>query len=123
MVKTSLVGPDIEFGEAVLSALDAAKFPVTVAFWLQRGDADRWELVISTPRYGEKDAYLQLTLAMEGRVPSDLHYPIRVESNRHPMIRELRKIFGKAASVKGMRLGLHTIGGVFINDGYVYRIK
>jgi len=122
MAKTSLVGPDLELGEAVLSALDDAGFPVTVALWLQKTEEHRWELVISTPRYGDKDVYLQFTLAIRGRVPEVL-VPVRIESNRHPMIQELRKIFGKTKSVKGMRLGLRTLGGTFINDGYVYRIK
>jgi hypothetical protein len=122
MAKTSLVGPDIELGETVLAALDAAGFPVTVALWVQKTEEDRWELIISTPRYGDKDVYLQFTLAIRGRVPEVL-VPVRIESNRHPIIKELRKIFGKTASIKGMRLGLQTFGGTFINDGYVYRIK
>jgi hypothetical protein len=121
MVKASLVGPDIEIGETVLSALDAAKFPVSAALWLQTGD-EPWELVISTPRYPDKDVRLQFVLAIRDRVPL-VDVPIRLLSNRNPMIQELRKIFGKTASVRGMRLGLHTIGGTFINDGYVYRIK
>ncbi len=40
-----------------------------------------------------------------------------------PFIKGLRKMFGKAKSVEGMRLGLQTIGGRFIEDAYVYRIS
>jgi hypothetical protein len=52
---------------------------------------------------------------------SDL--PIKLESNSRPLIKALRKMFGNTASVKGMRLGLQSIGGTWIDDGYVYRIK
>jgi hypothetical protein len=50
-------------------------------------------------------------------------YPIRLEGNSHPLIKELRKIFARTASVEGMRLGGHAIGGVWLDDAYVYRIK
>jgi hypothetical protein len=118
---------DIEFGEEVLSALDAAKFPITVALWLRETQEDAWELVLGTPLYdrpGPKDAYRRLTAAFsaDGRVPmGDL--PIRLESNRRPLIKGLRRLFAKAASVKGMRLGLQSIGDVWIDDAYVYRIR
>jgi len=39
------------------------------------------------------------------------------------MIKALRKMFGKARSVEGMRLGGQSIGGVWVDDAYVYRIR
>jgi hypothetical protein len=39
------------------------------------------------------------------------------------LIRALRKLFGKTANVDGMRLAGQTIGGVWIDDAYVYRIR
>jgi len=39
-----------------------------------------------------------------------------------PFIKALRKIFGKAKSVEGMRLGGQTRGNRFLDDAYVYRI-
>jgi hypothetical protein len=122
MVKALLVGPDVEFGEGVLAALDAAKFPVTVALWVREREEDNWELVISTPRYPDRDAHLQFFRALGDAVPPG-NVPIRLESNRRPFIKALRKIFGKAASVKGVRLGLQMIGGTWITDAYVYRVK
>lgn len=127
MAKTTLVGPDLALAEEILGTLDAAKFPITVALWLLQKERDEWKLVIATPLYdqlGAQKAYLQLikTLSSDGPVAlSDL--PIRLESNHRPLIKALRKLFGKAASVQGMRLGLQSIGGVWIDDAYVYRIK
>jgi hypothetical protein len=38
-------------------------------------------------------------------------------------IRTLRRIFGKAASVEGMRLGGQMIGSRSLDEAYVYRIS
>jgi hypothetical protein len=105
----------------VLGALDKAGFPVTVCLWNLRTD-DEWELVIASPRFKHRGVYREIFDAMEGQL-APLDPPIRVESNRRPWIQALRKMFGKAASIRGMRLGLQTIGDTYIRDAYVYRIK
>lgn len=51
------------------------------------------------------------------RMPTTL-----VMRTNEPLIRGLRKIFGKTRSVAGMRLGGQTIGDRFIEDGCVYRV-
>ncbi|MEO5923535.1 MAG: hypothetical protein ABIR70_06890 [Bryobacteraceae bacterium] len=126
MVRAPLVIPDIMFGEAFLSALDSAHFPLTVALWLKE-DEDRWVLVLSTPLYDEvggTEAYVRLIGALSTEGPIALiDYPIRLESDNDPFVRDLRKKFGKTSSVEGMRLGGHTIGGKWIEDAYVYRVK
>ena len=38
-------------------------------------------------------------------------------------IRELRRIFGKAKSVDGMRIGRQMIGDRFVEDAYMYRVS
>jgi hypothetical protein len=127
MVKVPLVTPDVAWGEAILAALDTAKFPVTAALWILQDDEKKWELVIATPLYdkvGQRNAYMRLIEALEPTGNIFLGgLPLRLESNKRPLIRTLRKIFGRAASVEGMRLGLQSIGNVWVQDGYVYRIK
>ncbi len=111
----------------ILGLLDAAKFPITVAMWLFERERDEWTLIVATPLYdqlGAHKAYLRLIeiLSVDGPVAlSDL--PIRLESARRPMIKALRKMFGKATPVSGMRLGHQSVGGVWIDDAYIYRIK
>ncbi len=125
MVEAPLVVPDLEFGKRVLHLLDAARFRFTVALWLKSDDD--WSLVIGTPVYEEAGpigAYstLRTALSTDGRViVSDL--PIRLEGQKNPFIKSLRKIFAKTASVEGMRLGGQRVGGTWIDDAYVYRIK
>jgi hypothetical protein len=41
---------------------------------------------------------------------------------KDPFIRDLRKLFGTAKNVTGMRLGGQSFGDRFVEDGYVYRI-
>ena len=128
MVKTTLVGPDIGFGLEILDLLERNKFPVSVALWLKERDSEEWNLLIGTSlydRHGQKGAYLRLIAALssEGQGPIALSdYPIILRGNRDPLIRGLRKLFAKTASVEGMRLGGHVIGGIWIPDAYVYRI-
>jgi len=72
MVKTSLVSADIEFGKSTLAKLDAARFPVTVAFWQYNEDDGDWTLVLGTPLYekfGAKEAYLRLIGALSTEKP------------------------------------------------------
>jgi hypothetical protein len=113
----------------VLDLLDRNKFPVSVALWLKERDSDEWNLLFGTSlydRHGQKGAYRRLLAALsaEGREPIALSdYPVILKGNRDPLIRGLRKLFAKAASAEGMRLGGHTIGGIWIPDAYVYRIR
>jgi hypothetical protein len=128
MVKTILVGPDLAYGEQILSALDQAKFPIAAAFWmLQTERSEEWRLLIATPLYdkfGPAVSYRKLreALSVEGPI-SMIDLPVRLEGTRKPFIRALRKRFGKTASIEGMRLRLQSIGDTWIDDGYVYRIK
>ena len=125
MVEAPLVVPDVEFGRKILRALDVAQFPLTVAAWLKENDD--WNLVLATPLYeeiGVKEAYRRLLAALSTEGPVYLAgLPLRLEGQRSPFVKALRKTFGKTVSVEGMRLGGHTIGGTWVGDGYIYRIK
>jgi hypothetical protein len=125
MVEAPLVIPDVKFGKNVLRVLDAAGFPISAAMWLKE-DTD-WTLVLWSPLYeeaGPRGAYLRLRAALSTEGPISLgELPIRLEGHRSPLIKALRKTFGKTTSVEGTRLGGHSISGTWIDDGYVYRIK
>ena len=126
MVKETLVGLDVELGNQILGMLDAAKFPVPVALWIQREEEERWRLLLASPLYdrlGPRKAYRML---VDTLWPSDqdwVNSPIILQSTRTPLVRELRRIFGKAAKLTGMRLGGQTIGGVWVDEAYVYRVQ
>jgi hypothetical protein len=127
MAKKILVDADLRLGDKILELLDAAKFPISVAVWILTEQEGEWKLVIGTPLYekaGPLEAYGQVIKAIRRDNPESRDFDdVRLMSNREPFIRELRHLFGKRQSVKGMRLGGHHIGGAWLDDAVVYRIK
>jgi hypothetical protein len=70
----------------------------------------------------KRKAYEEVFEALQGR----FHYtlpPIMVLPTKDPFIRDLRKLFGKAKDVTGMRLGGQKIGNRFVDNAYVYRVQ
>ena len=125
MAKETLLNSDVAFGERVLKALDTAGFPVPVALWLRKGDDETMKLLLASPLYdklGIRDAYLKLVGALSGE-KDRFQFSYGLTSTRDPLIRDLRKAYGKTHDADGMRLRSQTLGGVFIDEGYVYRIR
>ncbi len=126
MAKKALLDADLKLGEKILDSLDAAKFPISVAIWILT-EEDGWEFVIGTPIYetgGPSDAHRKLIAALRKDDPESMAFrDVRLMGDHNPFVGELRRLFGKTASVAGMRLGGHRIGGLWLEDGVVYRIK
>jgi|SRR5580698_10731499 hypothetical protein len=126
MAKKVLVDADVQLGEKILGLLDAAKFPISVALWTLT-EEDGWKFVIGTPLYekeGPGEAHRRLIVALRRDDPESRDFDdVQLKTNRDPFVRELRRLFGKTASVKGMRLGSRYIGGVWLDDAVVYRVK
>lgn len=126
MVKDSLVGLDLDLGRRVLAVLDAAHFRVPVALWIHRGEEDKWRLLLGTPLYdrlGPGKAYRKLVDTLWNTEHDWVHSPIRLESTRKPLVRDLRRTFGKTDDADGMRLGGQMIGDTWVDEAYVYRIR
>ena len=101
MVKETLVGLNVAGGEKILAMLDAAKFPVTVALWMLYGEEgdERWRLVLASPLYdklGHREAFLKMFRTLSGSNHDWAASPISLEPPRAPLIRDLRKKFGKS---------------------------
>ena len=128
MDKATLVGIDVEAGKNLLKLLDGAEFKVVAALWLLLPEFADWRLWIASPvvdAEGIRAAYRKIYSAWRTVPEADSidFAQINAVSPKNPLIRELRRRFGKTASVEGMRLGGHTIGDRFVEDAYVYRIK
>jgi hypothetical protein len=126
MVKTALVSTDLEQGREALDALDRAGINVNVAWWAYLPEYEDWRLVLSSRKFdnvGRSDAYGMLHNSLNAagipiqKQPVSLILPMSDST-----IKSLRKVFGKAASVDGMRLGGQVFGHRFIEDAFVYRI-
>ena len=127
MDKTTMVGVEISKGAEVVEILDHANLKVSVALWAYLSEYEDWRLVIAGRHFDlpdPRDGYRVLREALEsGGLTRQKTPPVLILPTTDPFVRELRRIFGKAKSVEGMRLGGQTIGDRFIHDAYVYRIS
>jgi hypothetical protein len=125
MDQATLVSPDVAVGREALTALDDARIKQIVALLAVFPEYGDWRMVISSPSLDQTRqlrAYEQVTEALQGRFIYTLP-TIMVLPTKDPFVRELRRMFGKAKDVTGMRLGGQMIGNRFISDAYVYRIQ
>jgi hypothetical protein len=125
----ALTEPDIDFARTVWQWTREDKlFPAVGVLWLFGPESGEWHLVLATPRVDEiglRRAYEELA-RVTGRVPSNsVHQLSRIQlvSPKQPSYQALRSVFGKTASVEGVRLGNTQIGGLYINDAYLYEVR
>ena len=127
MDKAAFVNVDIERGAEILRALDEADLNVKVVLWLHLPEYEDWRLVLASRSFDAADpreAYGLVHKALDAAGFPIEHTPaLLILPMNDPSIRDLRRIFGKAKSVLGMRLGGQMIGDRFIEDGYAYRIS
>jgi hypothetical protein len=127
MDKAALVATDFTVGAEILKALDRSELLISVALWLHSPEYEDWRLVLSSRELdaaalAEAYGLVHDTLSAAGisleRTPALL-----ILKMSDPFIRSLRRIFGKAKDVEGMRLGGQLVGDRFIEDAIVYRIR
>jgi hypothetical protein len=125
--KTALAGFEVENGAKILRTLDDAGLQIKVALWAFLGEYDEWRLVLSSRKFNDgslQDAYGLLHEALDAAgFPLELTPTVVIFRTTDPFVKDLRKIFGKAKSVEGMRLGGQTIGKRYLDDAFVYRIS
>ncbi len=125
MDQATLVGPDIEIGREALAALDAAGIKPNVAMLAVLPEYGDWRLILSSPSLDQAHllkAHEQVASVLRGQFVYRLPV-IMILPSKDPFIRELRRAFGKASDVSGMRLGGQMIGNRFLDSAYVYRVQ
>ena len=125
MDQATLVGPDLSAGREIVSMLDAAQIKKITALFAIFPDYSDWRLVLSSPSL-DQNHFLKAGEKVHGILHGKFDHPlppIMILPTKDPFVRELRKIFGKAKNVEGMRLGGQTIGNRFVDAAYVYRIQ
>ena len=124
----TLDGVDIEFGRKMWQSLRNNKdFPIQGILWLWEPETGGWHLVIASPKVdtlGPRDAYVELAPIMRG-ISADSSQRIKIEliSPKQPLYQALRSVFAQTASVEGARLGNTMVGGMFIDEAYLYEIR
>ena len=125
---TALDGADVEFGRKMWQSLrDNKDFPIQGILWLWEPETGGWHLVIASPKVdtlGPRDAYRELATVSRGN-SSDSSQRLKIEliSPKHPMYQALRSVFAQTASVEGARLGNTQVGGMFIDEAYLYEVR
>jgi|SRR5665213_984037 len=127
MDKTALVGLDIERGSQIIRALDDADLKPSVALWAYLPEYEDWRLIIASRKldsFDPRSAYRTINDSLLAKgITVEQTPPIVIRSVTDPFIKDLRGMFAKTARVEGMRLGGQTIGGRFLEEAYVYRIR
>jgi len=127
MAQALLVNIDIDRVAEILRILDAAGLKIGIAMWALLGEYNDWRLLIASRRLdavSQREAY---GLVFDALRAAD--FPIEHEPSfvilpmTDPAVRELRRMFGKAETVEGMRLGGQQIGKRWIESAYVYRVS
>lgn len=119
---------DLEFGPNLWDVLhDNREFPISGMLWLFEPGAGQWHLLIASPvvdKIGPRDAYRAFAKITK-RIPGSGDQLLRIElvSPKHPLYEALRSVFGQATSVEGARLGNSYVGGMYIEDAYLYGVR
>ncbi|MGB8064322.1 MAG: hypothetical protein WCF26_20710 [Candidatus Sulfotelmatobacter sp.] len=119
---------DVEFGKQLWQVLRRSKkFPTCGVLWLFQSAFNEWRLLIASPRVdevGPRQAYGELSRTTKTvRASEDQFLRLVLISPKAPFYQALRSVFGKTASVEGARLGNTQIGGMYIDDAYLYEIR
>jgi hypothetical protein len=126
MDQALLVNIDIPLGREVIEALDAADLGVNVALWAWLGQYEDWRLVLASKKLDREDLRRRYELVNQATDAAGIGIrrapKILILKITDPLIRDLRRLFGKSKDVEGMRLGGQQMGGQYIGDAVVYRI-
>jgi hypothetical protein len=127
MDRAALVSVDLEKGSRILQILDDAGLRVKVAMWAVLADYGDWRLVLSSRQFdaaGPTGGYGLLHDALDAaEFTLEQTPPVLILHSNDPFVKDLRKVFGRAKSVEGMRLGGQSIGDRFVEDAYTYRVS
>jgi hypothetical protein len=118
---------DVDFGKQLWQALrSSTTFPTQGVLWLLEPESG-WRLLVATPRVdevGRQKAYGELAGVTRGVVPGvNQSFRIELISPKDPLYKALHSVFSKAAPVEGTRLGNTQVGGMYIEEAYLYEVR
>ncbi len=126
MDKATLVDFDLKKGERIVTALEEDGLPLALALWVHFPEYEDWRFVVASRKLdtlSPGDAYLRVIRSLDRAGFTVRESPaLLVMKTTDPFVRALRKVFGKAPSVVGMRLGGQRWGDRVIDDAYAYKI-
>jgi hypothetical protein len=115
-------------GESLIKQLDNADAKVQAAFWLQDTEEKTWRLTIVSPLVANEGprSYYKRILAIQELAKADENiialHDISVSDTDNCIVKAIKRSdFGKSIP-ENSRLGRNYIGGVHIEDMYLYRM-
>lgn len=127
MAAYALVGHRIADGQRVLDAVDNAGLDVIVALWLYSSEWGEWRLGLASSLVdlnGPRSFYGQVQSALRRQpVPAIRLDQMTVRGLNDPLILALRASGLRRPGVEGTQLNGWYIGGIYIEDAYVYRVR
>lgn len=124
LVKQDLTPEMIQAGAEFLRSLDAAKVPVTSAFWVFRGEEPDWRLFVASPdvvQKGLREFYLTLVDHLHAMSRDELRgsYLTAVAPDDE-VVAAVRKVL-KLPGIGAIRFTGNVINGILIPDALIYR--
>jgi len=115
-------------GESLIKNLDETDGKVQAAFWLLNAEEKTWKLTIVSPivdTEGARSYYRRIDDINESAKPDEniiaLH-DIDVSDTDNPIVKAIKRSVLGNAILENNRLGRNTVGGVYIEDIYLYRV-
>ncbi|MEY3807848.1 MAG: hypothetical protein RI893_824 [Pseudomonadota bacterium] len=115
-------------GESLIKRLDETDAKVQAAFWLLDAEEKIWTLTIVSPLVeteGPRNYYKRINDLNESASPDEaiiaLH-DINVSDTDNRLVKAIRRSVLGDAKLENNRLGRNTLGGVYIEDMYLYRM-
>ena len=124
MGPTVLVNTEIQAGQQVLSALDAAGLNIRTAFWARLSEPREWRLFLITPSVdveGPRNVYSRIEKILRKGHLNFLVTQMTVVGPHDPIAQEVRRALQPSQYGSTSALQLPNLGGSLVEDAYVYR--
>ena len=129
MATATLVSQEIEEGQRLIDALNAADLSVDSALWTYAPEPETWRLMLTSPLYDSKGplkTYYEI-LSVFREVKPDLKIDwtaIVAVSPKHELIEGLRQLQQDGnLDLSGRRMTNNRVNQTWIEDAYIYQIK
>lgn len=129
MATTTLVSYEIEEGQRLIDALNAANLSVDSALWIYAPEPETWRLTLATPLYDRKGplkTYGEI-LSVFRQVKPELKIDwtaLVAVSPQHELIKGLRQSQQDwNLDLSGTRLTNNFVDRTWVEDAYIYQIK
>ncbi|MGA2739921.1 MAG: hypothetical protein ABSG65_21090 [Bryobacteraceae bacterium] len=125
MAQALLVNVDLDAGAKILGIMDRANVRVSIAAWIVFDEYGDWRLLLSSPQLDAtgpgKASGLVFSALVAADFPVEKTPTILILPTTDSTVRS--RIFGKAKTAEGVRLGGRQIGKRWVEDAYVYGFR